>query len=86
MTETGHIVETGTTPKNTKETGYTLEIDHMTEMIHTVEIDHEITVEIPIRRKIINIRGGLEIIMRMPMRTGTVRINMNAYSEMKDMT
>ena len=37
-----------------------------------------------IRRRIINIREGLEIIMRMPMRTGTVGINMNANSEMTD--
>ena len=65
MTETGHIVETGTTPKNTKETG------------HIVEIDCKTTVEIPIRRKIFDIREGLEIIMRMPMRTGTVGININ---------
>ena len=86
MTETGHIVETGTTPENTKETGHTLEIDHMTEMIHIVEIDHETTIEMPIRRIIINIREGLEIIMRTSMRTGMVRINMNANSEMTDMT
>ena len=86
MTDTGHIVETGTTPKNTKETGHTLEIDHMTEMIYIVEIDCETTVEMSIRRKIINIREGLEIIMRTSMRTGMVKINMNANSEMTDMT
>ena len=33
MTETGHIVQTGTAPKNTKETGHITEIDYMTEMI-----------------------------------------------------
>ena len=27
MTETGHIVETGTAPENTKETGHIVEID-----------------------------------------------------------
>ena len=27
MAETGHIVETGTAPKDTKETGHTMEID-----------------------------------------------------------
>ena len=67
MTETGHIVEIGTTPKNTKETDHMLEIDHMTE-IHIVEIDCKTTVEMSIRRKIINIREGLEIIMKMYMR------------------
>ena len=64
----------------------TLEIDHMTEMIHIVEIDHNTTVEMSIRRKIINIREGLEIIMKTPMGTGMVGINMNANSEMTDMT
>ena len=86
MTETGHIVETGTTSKNTKETGHMLEIDYMTEMIHIVEIDCKTTVEMPIRRKIINIREGLEIIMRMPMRTGMAGININTITEMTDMT
>ena len=51
MTETGLIVETGTTPKDTKETGLMLEIDYMTEMIHVVEIDHTTTVEMSIRKK-----------------------------------
>ena len=86
MTETGHIVETGTTPKNTKETGHTLEIDYMTEMIHIVEIDHKTTVEMSIRRKIINIREDLEIIMRMPMRTGMVGMNINTNTKMTDVT
>ena len=85
MTETGDIVETGTTPKNTKETAHTLEIDHMTE-IHIVGIDCKTTVEMSIRRKIINIRESLENIMRTSMRTGMVRINMNANSETRDMT
>ena len=91
MTETGHIVETGTTPKNTKETGHTLEIDYMAEMIHmvetgyAVEIDHKTTVEMTIKRKITDIRQGLEITMRTPMRAGTVWINMNANSEMTAM-
>ena len=63
MTETGHIIETGTAPENTKETGHMIEIDYMAEMIHIVEtghivqIDHETTVEMSIRRKVINIRG-----------------------------
>ena len=92
MTETGHIIETGTIPKNTKETGHTTEIDCMTEMIHIaetghiVEIDCETTVEMSIRRKVMNIREGLEIIMKMSMRTGMVWINMNANSEMTIMT
>ena len=86
MTETGHIVETGTTPKNTKETGHMLETDLMTEMSHIVEVDHDTTVEMSIRKKIINIRKGLEIIMRMSMRTGMVGIDMNTNSEMTDMT
>ena len=70
MTETGHIVETGTTPENTKETGHTLEIDYMTEMILIVEIDHETTVEMSIKWKIINIREGLEIIMKTGVKMG----------------
>ena len=88
MIETGHIVETGTIPKNTKETGHTIKIDYMAEMIHIVETGHIVevdcktTVEMSIRRKVINIREGLEIIMKTYMRTGTVRINMNANSEM----
>ena len=92
MTETGHIVETGTAPKNTKETGHTIEIDYMTEMIHIVEtghiveIDCKTTVEMSMRRKIIYIREGLEIIMRMPIRTGTVGININTNTEMTDTT
>ena len=59
MTETGYIIETGTIPENTKETG------------HMVEIDCKTTVEMSIRRKVLNIRG-LEIIINMSMRTGTV--------------
>ena len=39
-----------------------------------------------IGRKIINIREGLEIIMKMPMNTGTVGINLNTNTEMTDMT
>ena len=62
--EIGHIVETGTTPKNTKETSRTLEIDDMTEMIHIVEIDCKtitkvtikMTMEMIIEMKIIEIR------------------------------
>ena len=86
--EIGHILETGTTHKNTKETGHTLEIDHMTEMIHIVEIDHETitkvtikkTTEMIIEMKIIEIRDkreGLEIIMKMLMKTCTVGINID---------
>ena len=63
-----------------------LEKDYMTEMIHIVEIDCETTVEISVRRKIINIREGLQIIMKTPKRTGMVKINMNANSEMTSMT
>ena len=44
---------------------------------HIVETDHETTVEMSIRRKIINRREGLEIIMKMSMRTGMVRMNIN---------
>ena len=57
MTETGYIIETGTIPKNTKETGHTTEIDCMTEIIHIaetgliVEIDCETTVEMSIREE-----------------------------------
>ena len=89
MTETGHIIETGTAPKNTKETGHMVEIDYVTEMIHIVEtghiveIDCETTVEMSIRMKIINIREGLEIIMKTSMRTGMVGININTITEMK---
>ena len=62
------------------------EMIHIVETGHVVEIDCETTVEMPTRRKIIDIREGLEIIMRTPMRTGIVGINMNASSEMTDMT
>ena len=64
----------------------------MTEMIHIVEIgliveiDCETMIEMSIRRKIINIREDLEIIMKMPMKTGTVGININTNAEMIDMT
>ena len=90
MTETVHTVETGTTPENIKETGHMVEIDYMTEIIHIVETGHIVeincktTVEMSIRRKVINIREGLEIIMKMSIRTGTVGINMNANLEMTD--
>ena len=92
MIETGHIIETGTIPKNTKETDHTIEIDCMTEIIHIaekghiIEIDCETTVEMSIRRNMINIREGLEIIMKMSIRTGTVWINMNANAEMTIIT
>ena len=83
-----NIVGTGTTPKNTKGTGHTIEIDYMTEMTyivetgHILEIDHETTVDVSIRWNLINIREGLEIIIRTSMKTGMVGINMNANSEM----
>ena len=48
-------------------------------------MDCEATVEMSIGRKVINIREGLEIIMKMSMRTGIVWINMNANSEMTNM-
>ena len=92
MTEAGHIELTGTAPENTNETGHTIEIDYMAEMIHMVEtghiveIDCETTVEMSIRRKVINIRESLEIIMKTSIRTGRVGINMNTNSEMTDMT
>ena len=76
MTETdhtiriGHIIETGTTPKSTKETSHTLETDYMTEMIFIVKIDCETTIEMSIKLKIINIREGLEIIMKKGVKTG----------------
>ena len=41
---------------------------------HIVEIDLKTTVEMSIRKKIINIREGLEIIMKMSMRTGMIGI------------
>ena len=85
MTDTGHIVETGTTPENTKETSPTLEINYMTEIL-VVEIDCKTTVEMPIRRKNIDIREGLEIIMKTSMRTGMVGINTNTNTEMTNMT
>ena len=75
--------------EDTKETGHTLQIDYMTEMIHIVEtghiveIDCETTVEMSIRKKVINIREGLEITMKMPMRRGMVGININTNTEMK---
>ena len=60
-----------------------VEIGHMTETGHILEIDCETTVEMSIRRKIINIREGLEIIMKMPMRTGMIGMNINTNTEMK---
>ena len=92
MTETGYIIEIGTIPENTKGTGHMTEIDCMTEIIHIaetghiIETDHETTVEMSIRRKVINIREGLEIIMKMSMGTSKVWINMNANSQMTIMT
>ena len=63
-----------------------VEIGHMTETDCIVEIDCETTVEMSIRRKVINIREGLDIIMKPSMKTGMVWINMNANSEMTIMT
>ena len=77
--------------ENTKETGHMMGIDYMAEMIHMIETGHiveiecETTVEMSIRRKVINIREGLEIIMKMSIRTGMVGINMNATSEITHM-
>ena len=85
MTETGHIVEIGTTPQNTKETRPILEINDMTEIL-IVEIDCKTSVEMSIRRKIINIRQGLEIIMKISMRTGMVGININTNTELTNKT
>ena len=103
--EIGHIVETGTSHKNTKETGHTIEMDYMAEMIyivetshigetgtipkktketgHIAEINHKTTVEMSIRKKVINVREALEIIMKTPMRTGMIGININTNTEMK---
>ena len=51
---------------------------------HIVDIDLKTTVEMSIRKKIINIREGLEIIiMKTPMRTGMIGMNMNTDTEMK---
>ena len=70
----------------------TTEIDLMTEMIHIVEIglmveiDCKTTTEMSIRGKIINIREGLELIMKMHIKTGTVGININTNAGMAAMT
>ena len=70
MTETdhtigrGHIVETRTTPENTKETGQALEIDHMTEMILIVEIDCKAITE---NLKTRDMREGLKTIIKTDM-------------------
>ena len=74
-----------------------VEIDHMTGMIHIVEIDREtitkvtikVTTEMIIEMKIIEnggIREGLEIIMKMPIMTGTVGINIDTNTGMTAMT
>ena len=60
-----------------------VEIGYMTETGHIVETYCETTVEMSIRKKVINIREGLEIIMKMPMRTGMIGININTNTEMK---
>ena len=85
IVETGHKVETGTTPQNTKETSPMLEINYMTQTL-IVEIDCETTVEMSMRRKIIIVREGLEIIMKTSMGTGMVMINTNTNTEMSNMT
>ena len=59
------------------------EIGHIAETDHIVEIDCETTVEMSIRRKIIDIREGLDIIMKMPIRTGMIGIIRNTNTEMK---
>ena len=56
-------------------------IDLMIWIILILETGHETSVEMSIRRKIINIREGLEIIMEMPMRTGTIGTNINTNTE-----
>ena len=61
---------------------FMVETGHIVETSHIVEIDCETTVEMSRRRKIIDIREGLEIIMRMSMRTGMVWININTNTEM----
>ena len=51
MKEIGHILETGTTPDNTKGTGHTLEISHTTEIGLIVEIGCKTTTEMIIEMK-----------------------------------
>ena len=60
-----------------------IEIGHIVETGHIIEIDQETTVEMSIRRKIINIREDLKIIMKMSIRTGMVGTNINTNTEMK---
>ena len=52
----------------------------------TMEIGENIkrVIKTSIGKKIINIREGLEIIMKMSMRTGMIGININTNTEMKD--
>ena len=51
----------------------------------TMEIGQNIKIVIKtsIGKKMINIREGLEIIMKMSMRTGMIGININTNTEMK---
>ena len=51
----------------------------------TIEIGENIkkVIKTSIGKKIINIRKGLEIIMKMSMKTGTIGMNMNTNTEMK---
>ena len=51
----------------------------------TMEIGENIkrVIKTSIGKKIINIREGLEIIMKMSMRTGMIGMNMNTNTEMK---
>ena len=89
MKEIGHIVETGTTPENTKETGHTLEINHTTEIGLIVDIGCETTTEMIIEMKAIqirDIRAGVEIIMKMLMKTCIVGISINTSTEMTAVT
>ena len=65
------------------EIGHMTETGHIVEIGHIVETDHETTVEMSTRKKVINVREGLEIIMKTPMRTGMIGININTNTEMK---
>ena len=52
----------------------------------TIEIGENIkkkVIKTSIGKRIINIREGLEILMKMSMKTGTIGMNMNANTEMK---
>ena len=53
--------------------------------LRTMETGENIkrVIKTSIGKKIINIREGLEIIMKMSMKTGTIGMNINTNTEMK---